>query len=198
MLRINLPDFCNLFLSPATNQQRGSDTMNCFDEIYETYYADVYRFLLRLCSFREDVAEELTQDSFYHAYLGFFRFREDSQLKTWLFGIAKKRYLIYLRKHKHLAVSIDDALPFLCYDEEETVVDVLYQKALIEDALKIIFSFKENMQYIFLERIYNGTAYAEIARQLNISENSAKVLYHRGKQLLRKTLKEEYGYELTL
>lgn len=172
--------------------------MNCFDEIFDACYADVYRFLLHLCSYNESTAEELTQETFYHAYLGFSRFREECHIKTWILGIAKKRYLIYLRKHKHTEISIDDALPLLHSQNEEHTDDIVYKKQLISDALKIIFSFKENMKYVFLERIYNGTAYAEIAHKLNISENSAKVLFHRGKQLLRKTLVEEYGYELTM
>lgn len=172
--------------------------MNCFDEIFDTYYADVFRFLLCLCSYNEGMAEELTQDSFYHAYLGFYRFREECHIKTWLMGIAKNRYLTYLRKHKRAEISIDDALPLLYDGNEESVNDTIYNKNLISDALTIIFSFKENMKYVFLERVYNGTSYAEIAKQLNISENSAKVMFYRGKQLLRKTLKEEYGYELTV
>ncbi len=172
--------------------------MSGFDEIFDAYYADVYRFLLSLCSYNEETAEELTQDSFYHAFLGYYRFRGDCHIKTWLLGIAKKRFLVYLRRHRHTEISIEDALPMLCDEHGGALEDQFDKRALIADALKIIFGFPENMRYVFLERIYNGKSYSEIARQLNISGNSARVLYFRGKQLLRKTLKEEYGYELTV
>lgn len=170
--------------------------MTHFDDIFDAYYADVYRFLLKLCARNADLAEELAQESFFYAFMGFHTFREECHVKTWLFGIAKKRYLLYLRRHKHLDIPLEDALPFLY--SEDTPESGIYDRKLIEDSLTIVFTFKENMKYVFLERIYNGTAYSEIAKQLGISESSAKVMFHRGKQLLRKTLREEYGYDITV
>jgi DNA-directed RNA polymerase specialized sigma24 family protein len=38
--------------------------------------------------------------------------------------------------------------------------------------------------------------YSEISGLLNISENSAKVMYHRGRIRLKGILEKEYGYEI--
>lgn len=100
-----------------------------------------------------------------------------------------------LRKKKFSAVSINDILPEFA-DKVSSPEDFLSEQQLIKDALSIVFEFKDNMQYVFLSRIYSEATYTDIAQQLNISESSAKVLFHRSKILLRKRLKEDYGYEI--
>ena len=45
-------------------------------------------------------------------------------------------------------------------------------------------------------RLFQEMPYAEIAGLLGISENSAKVIYHRARAKLRKILEEAYGYEV--
>lgn len=71
--------------------------MKSFDELYLLYYKDVFRFLFKLCGYNQDIAEELTQETFFHAYLGITKFRTECNVKTWLFQIAKNRYIaVYL------------------------------------------------------------------------------------------------------
>lgn len=53
-----------------------------FDELYERYKADVYRFLLKLCRYDHALADELTQEVFLKVYLNLDKFRGDSQFKT--------------------------------------------------------------------------------------------------------------------
>ncbi|MBQ4599950.1 MAG: RNA polymerase sigma factor [Clostridia bacterium] len=167
--------------------------MKQFDTLYRCYYADVYRFLRKLCGYNSDLAEELTQETFYHAYLGITRFRGDCHVKTWLLQIAKNRYFLHLRKCRHADISLCEAMP----DAATAGVEGSFlEKQMIMDALNIVFAFPENMRYIFLHRIYYDTPYALLAAELGISESSAKVLFHRGKRLLQKELKERYGYEI--
>lgn len=52
------------------------------------------------------------------------------------------------------------------------------------------------MRDVILYRVYSNLPYSQIAALLSISESSAKVLFYRGKQLLRTQLKEAYGYEI--
>ena len=113
-------------------------------------------------------------------------------MKTWLLQIAKNRYLLYLRKNKHAAVSLDEVLP----DAFAAGIEGSFlEKQTVTDALNIVFAFPENMRYVFLHRIYYETPYVLLAAELGISESSAKVLFHRGKQLLKERLRE-HGYEI--
>lgn len=171
--------------------------MKSFDELYLLYYKDVFRFLFKLCGYNQDTAEELTQETFYHAYIGITKFRAECNIKTWLFQIAKNRYFMYLRKEADIEkIPLNEVITDLVDYTITDTSDTLFEKKLISDALDLVFTFPENMQAVFLDRIYTDMSYSEIAQKLSISENSAKVLFHRAKLLLRKRLKGEYGYEI--
>jgi RNA polymerase sigma-70 factor, ECF subfamily len=69
--------------------------------LYDRFHADVYRFVVRLA--RSDIAEDLAQQTFLEAYRSAPRFRGDSAVKTWLFGIAVNQVRNYFRSEKRRA-----------------------------------------------------------------------------------------------
>lgn len=171
--------------------------MKGFDELYKAYYSDVFRFLNKLCGFDCGLAEELTRETFFHAYLGITKFRDESDVKTWLLQIAKNRYFLLLRKKKHRAeIPLDGLVSLTLGTDESGMFETAAEKQLISDSLDIVFSFQPKMRAVFLMRIYYDTPYSEIASRLGIGESSAKVLFHRAKQNLKNKLREEYGYEI--
>ena len=68
------------------------------EEIYQKYAKTVYRYLLSLTN-DEDLAEELTQETFYQAIRSSDRFDGSCKLTTWLCAIAKNVLLTHRRKH---------------------------------------------------------------------------------------------------
>jgi len=70
--------------------------------LYDRFHADVYRFVARL-AFRSNVAEDLAQQTFLEAYRSAPRFRGDSAVKTWLFGIAVNQVRQHFRSEKRRA-----------------------------------------------------------------------------------------------
>ncbi|MBO6206809.1 MAG: sigma-70 family RNA polymerase sigma factor [Lachnospiraceae bacterium] len=66
------------------------------DELYQQYARTVYRYL-KSVTHNEDVAEELTQETFYRAIRSIDRFDGSCKVSTWLCAIAKNLYLSYLR-----------------------------------------------------------------------------------------------------
>lgn len=164
-----------------------------FNEIYKQYHADVYRFLLNLSGYKQILSEELTQETFFQAYRSIHKFKGRCYVKTWLFSIAKNVFFTYLRKEKK-TLNIDEVT--LLTDVQFDVYDSLIQKELLEIAAKIIGSMQKNMADVMVFRIMGNIPYKQIARELGITENSAKVLYYRGKAILQEQLKEVYGYEI--
>lgn len=169
--------------------------MKHFEDLYKAYQKDVFRFLYKLSNNNGDLAEELTQETFYYAYLAIGKFKGEGHIKTWLLGIAKNRFFIYLRKNKNVTVSINDILEDIIQDTV-SMQDTLINSQLLSNALNIIFEMNSNMRDVFLARIYSDASYAEIAKSVGISESSAKVLFFRAKQQLQKQLKESYNYEI--
>lgn len=62
--------------------------MQEFEVIFKDFSPVVFRFLLSLCG-DENLAEELTSETFYQAYLHIGSFRGDCKIETWLCQIAK-------------------------------------------------------------------------------------------------------------
>ena len=76
------------------------------EEIYQRYAKTVYHFLLARTR-NEDLAEELTQETFYQAIRSIDRYDESCKLSTWLCGIAKNVLLTYRRKHPDKLIQHD-------------------------------------------------------------------------------------------
>ena len=68
--------------------------MQSMDEIYQTYARTVYKYLLSKTQ-NEELAEELTQETFYQAVRCIKRFDGSCKLSTWLCAIAKNQLRAY-------------------------------------------------------------------------------------------------------
>ena len=80
-------------------QREGGEAVPDFEEIYQTYFADVYRYVLAL-SRDAHTAEEVTQETFFRALASIDQFRGDCQLRVWLCQIARNQYLSLCRERK--------------------------------------------------------------------------------------------------
>lgn len=61
------------------------------EQLYRLYFRDVYLYLRSLCG-SEQLAEELTAETFSQALAGLHRFRGDCDVRVWLCQIAKYQY----------------------------------------------------------------------------------------------------------
>ncbi len=158
--------------------------MKEFEQIYKEYFPRVYSFLYKLCK-DEALAEEMTQETFFRAFTSFDRYRGKCELFTWLAAIGKNVWFMYLRKNRIKTVSLDLAV----YDEGETEPQIIYErKHRAECVKKAIGSLPSKYRDVVILRIYAELPYSDIAAALGISEGSAKVIFHRAKEILKKEL----------
>ena len=166
--------------------------MEIFEEIYRAHQADVYRFLMRLTGGNAALSEELTQETFYRAFLSFQKFRGECQMRTWLCQIAKNLY----------AHQIKNEMRQRKYTEQEQqqpdtgMQSAVEQREQLERLREAVSRLEEPARSVAEYRLYSEMSYAEIAKLLHIRENTAMVIFSRAKAKIRKTLKEEYGYEI--
>ena len=66
-------------------------------ELFEKYYIDVYTYLYSLCH-DASLSEDLASDVFLEVVKSISTFRGESDIKTWLFSIARHRWFAYLKK----------------------------------------------------------------------------------------------------
>jgi RNA polymerase sigma-70 factor, ECF subfamily len=75
----------------AIDSAKAGDT-RAWTLLYKAHVGAVFQYGLRLAHGRQDMAEELTQDTFVQAARALHRYRSQSgTLRMWLFGVAKKR-----------------------------------------------------------------------------------------------------------
>lgn len=166
--------------------------MDDFEEIYRRFQPDVFRFLLRMTGFDQATAEELTQETFYQAFLSFGQFRGDCALRTWLFQIAKNVYAKYIRREsrqRDLSARQPDSRVPAPYDDLE-------QSEIRSKLRKLIDELDEPARSVMQYRINSDLSYAEIAQILGMRANTAAVIYNRTVVKLRNIMKERYGYEI--
>ena len=77
-----------------------------FEQVYVSYFNDVYRYLYRL-SGDTHIAEEFTAETFFKALRSLDTFRGECDMRVWLCQIGKNLYYNALRKHKK-QISIED------------------------------------------------------------------------------------------
>ncbi len=167
--------------------------MVSFETIYEEHFARIYAFLYRLCK-NESTAEELTQETFLQAFTSFHRFRGDSELFTWLASIAKHIFYAYLRKNRLQlsAINIDLVTDVVCTDDSPE--EIAERHAVQASVRKLLSEIPDKYRDVVMLRLYADLPFSEVAAALKISENSAKVIYHRAKKMLYEEIKDEYKY----
>jgi len=143
-----------------------------FENLYEHYSSDIYRFAFWLAGNSTD-AEDITSETFVKAWAGRSRIRTET-LKAYLFAIARNIYLGNLRKARnHIRLEDIYTDPAPGPDENAETNHEL------DRALGIIREFPETDRSAFILRVQHDLPYTEIARVLEISVTSAKVKVHR-------------------
>lgn len=158
-----------------------------FETIYRAYYRRVYSFLFKLCH-EHETAEDLTQETFYQAYMSLSRYRGECEMFTWLAAIAKNMFLKHLRRTRHERILID----LYVTEPEAPLSDEpgyrIVREVEAQSVRQAIAAMPPKYSEVLILRIYGELPFREIALKLGISENSAKVIYHRAKNMIKEKL----------
>ena len=154
-----------------------------FEQIYITYFRDVYLYIRRLSN-SEHIAEEITSETFFKAMKSIDSFRGDCDIRVWLCQIAKNCYYSYIKKADRTE----------CIDN----VEVAEQGASFEERLfrhdtamqiqKILHDVPEPYKEVFMWRVYAELSFKQIGQMFGKSENWACVTYHRARNKIKEKL----------
>lgn len=158
--------------------------MQEFEAIFKTLSPMVFRFLLSLCG-DESLAEELTSETFYQAYLHIGQFRGECKIETWLCQIAKNA--LYKEQRRRGRFTGQAPPEFEGPDPFEAAADR-------EQALQIhrhLHCLKEPYREVFMLRVFGELTFGEIARICDKSEVWAKVTFYRAKNKLIEEMEDK-------
>lgn len=154
--------------------------MGDMDAIYRNHAQTVYKFLLAQCR-DPDLAEELTQETFYQAVRSIERFDGSCKLSVWLCQIAKHLWYQYLRKHQQKPVSLETAPESYFPSAEEGLLAQEERLAL----LRQIHRLPEPQREVVYLRAFGNLSFREIGDVLGKTETWARVTFYRTKEKLR-------------
>ena len=171
------------------------------EKLFHSYYKEIYRYLYSL-THDASLSEDLASDVFLEVVKSVASFRGEADMKTWLFSVARHKWIDYLRK-KNRRAETEVLSEFV--GEERTAdrgitvasgpEDRYLEKELLERIHAILEREPERTRNIVKLRL-EGYSFYEIGKLQGISESSARVIYFRAKEKLRQTLeKEGLGYE---
>jgi RNA polymerase sigma-70 factor, ECF subfamily len=154
------------------------------DAIYRDYREMVYRFIYRMCS-NANLAEELTQETFYQATRSWSHFIGKCNVSTWLCAIAKRLYYGSLRKPREL--SYEDTSGCCEADVAESLLTVDRQMM----AQRQLHCLPEPYREVFTLRTFCDLSHQQIGGLFGRSDSWARVTYYRARQMLAQAIKEE-------
>jgi RNA polymerase sigma-70 factor (ECF subfamily) len=149
--------------------------MTEFQDIYQRYAQDVYRFALYL-SGNQSLAEDIASETFVRLWTLDENMIRMLTVKSYLFAIARHLYIDSCRLASH-QVAINPELSEPGASPEMLAI----QKSELREVLRLLQEFPEVDRAALLMRAQQGTSYEDIARVLGISLTSVKIKIHRAR-----------------
>ena len=157
------------------------------EELFSKYYKDVYTYLYSL-SRDPSLSEDLAQEVFLEVVKSIATFRGESDIKTWLFSIARHKWYSYLRETSR-QTNTEDLSEFMV-SSEKTPEEQCQDEEVAKRIYALLDLEPERTRSIVAMRL-EGYSFYEIGVKYGISENSARTIDFRAKIKIRQILKKE-------
>ena len=163
---------------------------NAFVSLVQKYQKQVHALAWRkIGDFH--IAEEITQDTFLKVYQKLETLKNPKQFSGWLYVIANRQCLAWLRKKRIETESLDDTetefIDETAYSkyvaEEQAKVNVETQREVVK---KLLAKLKESERTVMTLHYLGEMTIEEISRFLGVSASAIKLRLHRARQRLQK------------
>lgn len=157
---------------------KGGENVTDIELLFNNYYIFIFKYLLKL-SKNISVAEELTQETFFKAYINISKLKNEEKASIWLYSIARNTYFAWYNKNqKTESLNNTEELTAGVFDTEETVI----KKIQTEDALNFLNELKEPYKEVFWLVVEENMQLKDISAIFGKSESWARVTFYRAKQ----------------
>ncbi len=149
-----------------------------FDGIYRSYFKDVFLYMCSL-SANEDIAEEITQETFVKALRSIGTFDGSKDIRAWLFTIARNTYFTYCKRRK---IYADEEMT----EDAASVQTDFTERFADEETAFLIHRFLHSMEEPYKEvlnlRVFGELSFEKIGAIFGKSSGWARVTYYRAKK----------------
>ncbi len=154
-----------------------------FEKLYETYYMQVYSYIMTIVKNPHD-AEEITQQTFFKAMRHEASFQKQSSEVTWLCSIAKNLAMDQFRRKRHFQENKTENAG------EDRIEEKLIDQEMSLQIHQILHEIEEPYKEVFQLRIFGELAFSQIAIIFGKSESWARVTYHRARRKIQERMRE--------
>ena len=158
-----------------------------FEKVFRENQGFIYRYLMKLCA-NESLAEELTQETFFRAYMNLTGLRKEEKVGVWLCQIARNTYFAWYNEQKKFQSSDDVEIS----DNSPDLADIFVEQDLSQKAYLCLHQMDEPYKEVFMLNVFGGLSLKDISNLFGKSESWARVTFYRAKQKLLEGMKQ-YG-----
>ncbi len=162
------------------------------DERAFAEFIDKYKETVFLCcrslGLREDEAEDVASETFLAAYRGLKRYRGRAELSTWLWAIAYRQAVTFLRKNRRKWQLLAEPDEQLADSEEHGPVSAAQdseQEEIVWQAVKRLPPLWATAVILYYRQ---EKSIADIARIMKAKENTVKTYLFRARERLKSAL----------
>jgi len=160
-------------------------------------FIDKYKETVFLCcrwlGLREDEIEDVASEIFLAAYKGLKGYRGKAELGTWLWSIAYRQAVSYLRKNRRHLQLEDEFQNELAGSEHDEPIVVTQDK----EQTKIIWEAVERLPRLWALSIIlhyrEEKSVVDIAKIMRIKKNTVKTYLFRGRERLKQMITATLG-----
>lgn len=156
--------------------------MQEFDELYKTYYRQVFLYLLDLCK-DPNLAEEITQETFFKVLKKIDTFEGKCSMVTWMLQIAKNNFYNYCKKKKHVSTEECGEIPAKDNPENQAI-----DRDAAREIHLVLHRLEEPYKEVFWMRTFGELSFKEIGAIHGKTESWARVTFYRAKQKIKEAL----------
>lgn len=154
-----------------------------FEELFSENYAFILKYLTKLCR-DPSLAEELTQETFFRAYMNLSQLRDRDKAPVWLCQIAKNSYYAWYNASKKTEELDEDLV-----SDTPDLAESLIRKELSAEAFARLHELEDPYKEVFLLHVFANLSLNEISALFGKSESWARVTFYRAKKKLSESLR---------
>ena len=164
-----------------------------FEALVRRHQGPLYNFCLRMLGQTEDAAD-VAQETFVQLYSNLGRLDEREPIAPWLFRVARNRCIDVIRRRRTVPLGLPDhpsqgQVQFEPADDEPLPEEVAERADLQQLLSRAIAALPPAYAEVVALRYAGDRSFAEIADILECDEGTARVRFHRAKNLLRRQLR---------
>lgn len=151
------------------------------EKLIEKYRDNLFAAAFSVCRNPQD-ADDVVQETFIQYHTADRCFENEQHIRAWLIRTAiNKAKNINRAFWRRTSVPLEEYIETLVFETPEA-------EGLFEEVMRLPEKYRTVIHLFY----YEDYAVREIAKVLGLSENNVKVRLTRGREMLRKALKEEW------